>query len=294
MRRLDLVTSSSNSVVAVGAWCALNAHEANKILECIGERLCSTQTSGVQRVALVYVVHELLLTCSKKGMPEKAKELVLVGVSRMLPKVLDTVLDPQFSPADGTPVTDFVLAVEKALEWWELLRLFSAKWFVSVEAKLRRVPAVAPTTATTGPQSSTFVTNVQRLSYFLAKYSELKARGTPADARRFLAVLAKLHSRYFPGSFEFQQWIQAEWRAVAGDGSSEDGAAAYSPGVVPSERHPLAGPGTEPTRIKMETPDHLVSGVNPGMGDSAAAPEAPSSSVLKGEEEDDVLGTFFD
>lgn len=313
MRRLDLVTGSTNSIVAVGAWCALNAHEANSILDCISERLCSPQTSGAQRVGLIYVIHELLLTCSKKGTPEEAKQLVLVAVSRMLPKVLDTVLDGQFMPSDRSPATEFVLAVEKALEWWGLLKLFSPKWFHTVEAKLRRIPSAA---APSGPDNCTaFITNVQRLSYCLSKYSELKARGSSADARRFLGVLAKEQAREFPDSSAFQQWLQAEWRGLTGSEVKQEAdphrGLPSAPGQA--EEHHLLSP--ERTRIKMEAPDRFASGSsglvsggansssNSGMMGDALAMSASSAAVKPDdsnkksgdeEEENDILGSFFD
>lgn len=215
LQRLDLVNSTNNSIVATAAWCSLHAHEGHRVLECIGEKMQSPFTTPSQRTALVYVLHELLLSCSRNGVAQESKQMVLLGVRRILPATLKVLFHPSFvsrsvptqgesvkkeeEPGEGEAVTPssswglshFLMAVEKSVEWWAMLQLFPKSWLNEVRAILRSVESTisslnprdrrglpnAMSGSSCFPDSfSFFSANMQRLSHALYKYEEVKGR----------------------------------------------------------------------------------------------------------------------
>lgn len=213
MQRLNLLNCTNNSVVATATWCSLHAHEGDCLLECIGERMKSPRTTHAQRTALVYVLHELLLTCSRKGVAIESKQMVLLGVRQILPTVLKVVLGPTFSSHQAGPkgedvkveddltdraiartppwgISTFIDAVEKCLEWWKMLQLFSPPWLEEVREILRQARdprfvtnsssrdhnSESPSPSSLSLSTLLLTSNIQRLAHWLQKYEDLKER----------------------------------------------------------------------------------------------------------------------
>lgn len=218
LQRLDLVNTTNNSVVATAAWCSLHAHDSTRILECIAEKMQSPHTTYSQRTALVYVLHELLLSCSRNGVALESKQAVLLAARSMLPTTLRVIFHPTFvsrqAAAQGEggkgvkkesfeePVAEaqqlscwglhnFTLAMEKSIEWWRMLQLFPEPWLEEVREILRQVrrPSSSEdnfdgsthngmTTSSLSTPPFLFASNVQRLAHWVQKYEELKERWT--------------------------------------------------------------------------------------------------------------------
>lgn len=290
-KRLDTVSgSTSNVVVALGAWMALHAHDADKVLGCVEDRLKSPHTKASQRRALVFALHELLLTCSRaKETTEETKEKVLVNVSRILPRAVEVVLSSSFG-SDRSDVMGFALALEKALDWWALLQLFTPSWLNGMRSKLQAF-------LTAHDVSYMFNLKLQRFVQYMGKYQEAKTRAQSEgtmnsnggkDAQRLLVLLGKLRLRDFPGSKEFEEWYEAEqreWQAESSNGST----------------------GMESLRIKTErnadgeVPQHAVhhSGhaeytiPHVAAGNEVKEEGSTVAKTEEGGDDDDVLGSFF-
>lgn len=130
-RRLDLVGSSSGSIVSVATWCALHAHDADVIVSCIDDKMRADTTSDGTRASLLYVLHELLLTCASRGTSESGKRAVLVAVSRTLLGTVDAILQKPHAEK-----TAFVLALEKVAGWWVILHILPKPWMTDLQRKL--------------------------------------------------------------------------------------------------------------------------------------------------------------
>eukprot|EP00796_Vickermania_ingenoplastis_P006646 gene6646-4765_t len=259
-KRLDAVTPYTNTIVAVAAWCALHAYEADAVLECLSERLRAPSTTVARRTALVYVLHELLLTVCSDGTPEEAKQKVLLGVREFFPGAVDEVLGRA-----QEELSSFVAAVEKALGWWQSMKLFSSAWLESVWSSLAR--------RSVGPS---FSLSLQRCAHLMARYEAAKGSGTGAsdEARRLLVLLAKVRRRDFPAWREFEVWHESElaqWDGAANEVKRE------------ADAHPVSGSFGAETAVRIKTEPGSGAGVSGG-----AAPPGPRSGDP---DEDDELQT---
>lgn len=127
-RRIDLIGPSTGAIVSVATWCALHGAEAESIMAYIVEKMKHKETSDAQRASLIYLIHELLLTCATRGVSDSAKRSILIAVSRMLPRAVQDALRQKSSDH-----TVFVVALQKATEWWAMLNLFPTAWLSQLQ-----------------------------------------------------------------------------------------------------------------------------------------------------------------
>ncbi|KPI87046.1 hypothetical protein ABL78_3858, partial [Leptomonas seymouri] len=137
-RRVDLIGPSTGAIVSVATWCALHGADAEAIIAYVAEKMKHKETSDAQRASLIYLIHELLLTCATRGVSDSAKRSILIAVSRALPRAVQDTLRQKTSDH-----TSFVMALRKATEWWAMLNLFPTAWL----AQLQRASQEAQETA---------------------------------------------------------------------------------------------------------------------------------------------------
>lgn len=242
-------------------------------MESLVDCLRSPATPNSHRTALLYVLHELLLTCSRQGTPEEAKQQVVLHTRRLLLPALEVILSGNGSNVFDNSVAErvaFLVALEKVIAWWGALRLFPAAWMDELQ-KLVHSSAVSREAETS------LSVKVQRLGYLMAQYEQVKtlqlknqsADSSPAtDRRRLLATIGKYLQREFPSSTELHQWLLQEQSMTT---SRETGC----------DRPAVGG---DSVRVKIE-------------GDVGKGPneeKAGSGAVLPAAEDDDVLGSFFE
>ncbi|AYU84035.1 hypothetical protein, conserved [Leishmania donovani] len=131
-RRIDLVGPSTGAIVGVATWCALHGAEADAILNYVAEKMKHKDTTDAQRASLVYVIHELLLSCATRGVSENAKRSILKAVSLTLPSAVKDTLRQRASDH-----TAFLIALQKATEWWSMLNLFPAAWLTKLQCTVQ-------------------------------------------------------------------------------------------------------------------------------------------------------------
>lgn len=268
-RRLDLVGTSGGSIVSVATWCALHAQDADVVVPCLTARLVAPSTTDEVRASLLYVLHELLLTCASRGTSDGAKRAVLTAVARALPAALDKVW--QTSPAAGRGNGAFNAAVGKLVVWWSMLNLFPRQWLDEIRRKHRKAQEDS------GLEPSVAVT-LQRAVQLLSHYQDAKEqwvrgkerhqaqREQPADgsaeeaARRALVLLRKAVDGQLEGSRSLSSWCAAQQAELDGQ--------QYAPADSSAKREKL-----EPTLSAVKTEEA-----------STANPMA---------EEDDILGSFY-
>nr|CCC51713.1 conserved hypothetical protein [Trypanosoma vivax Y486] len=129
-RRLDLVTSSAGSIISVATWCALHASSAEVILGAIDERMRHPSTSSEMRCSLLYVIHELLLTCAANGVHETTRRRLLMAASKMLPAAIQAV-----RLLDAPDSDEFERVLSKVMSWWSMLNIFPRAWIEQIGAK---------------------------------------------------------------------------------------------------------------------------------------------------------------
>lgn len=223
-RRLDLVGASSGSVVCAATWCALHAQYADVVIPCVCARLVAPTTSDQVRASLLYILHELLLTCASSGTSESAKRGVLLAVARSLPPALDKVW--QLAKTSGESQSCFNAAVGKVVVWWAMLNLFPRQWLDDICKKHRKAQEEV------GLEQSVAVT-LQRAMHLLGRYQDAKeqwmrkkerhkASGEPLDVgaeenvRRSLAVLRAAVKGKLEGSHSLSSWCAAQQAELDG------------------------------------------------------------------------------
>ncbi|CBH15859.1 uncharacterized protein TEOVI_000687700 [Trypanosoma equiperdum] len=240
-RRLDLVGSSAGSIISVATWCALHASSVDVIMGAINERMQDPATSASTRCALLYVVHELLLTCAANGVPEAGKRRVLTAVSRVIPEAVTAVR--ALSPADSD---EFERGLSKVASWWSLLNIFPRVWIDQLGARNDEVPS---SESVAGASMSA---QLRYIAGLMSRYNEAK--------EEWLRALQTSPERAATLRGEAQQWLASVRAAV---------------------ENKLEGGGSLATWLSAELSVLTGSAPNPG------------GSFVGKEEEDDVLGSFF-
>lgn len=295
-RRVDLVGPSTGTIVGVATWCALHGADADAIMNYMAEKLKHKDTTDAQRASLVYVIHELLLSCATRGVSDSAKRSILVAVSRTLPRAVQDTLRQRAGDH-----TTFLIALQKATEWWAMLKLFPAAWLAQLQGAVQHAQEEAGQRMAV-PSALLQVANLLQ-RYQHAKEQWLLNRQVKADegpvsgtsgtaqpgggagassvdvddaARRCLIALRKAVEGRFERNAALLAWCEAERAELEGRGSSGTGASAGS-GVVKMEygTSPHAAAHGGSAQVKEE---------------SGGVPAAPVSGA---NDDDDVLGSFF-
>lgn len=217
-RRLDLVSGSAGSIISVATWCALQASSADIVMAAIDEKMRSTSTSGETRCALLFVIHELLLTCAANGIPETGKRSVLMAVSHTLPGTVQAV-----RALPGADVDVFEETLAKVVSWWSLLNIFPSLWMKQLNV---RGDAERPTTSA---GNASLPAQLRHVASLMAEYngakeewlrslqtSPARAASARGEALQQLARLRDVVSSKLNGGVSFTAWLDAEQSALDG------------------------------------------------------------------------------
>ncbi|KAK7202276.1 hypothetical protein NESM_000299100 [Novymonas esmeraldas] len=283
-RRIDLVGPSTGAIVGVATWCALHGADADVILNCIGEKLKHKDTTDAQRASLVYVVHELLLSCATRGVSDNAKRAILVAVSGTLLRAVKDTLRQRSSDH-----TAFLIALQKASQWWGMLNLFPAAWLSQLQGSVQQGQEDAGHRATVPSAVMHVATLLQRYQH--AKEQWVQNRAAKADeggagaasgavvddaARRCLIALRKAVESRFERTAPLLAWCEAERAELEGRAAvSTTGGG----GSVKTEH------GTTP-----QVAGHGGAGSGQLVKEEGGHVAGPTGSA---NDEDDVLGSFF-
>ncbi|CCW63236.1 unnamed protein product [Phytomonas sp. EM1] len=241
-QRIDLVGSSSGSIVSVATWCALHAHDFDTIMGCIGDKLKADSTADTTRASLLYVLHEVLLTCAARGVSQGAQRTILTAISRTLPNYVDSVLQKSQVEAHAS----FIAALGKVLVWWDSLNMFPRAWIHNLRKKQQQAEAQVQASSGVSLGSASMLASLQRVFHLMSRYEDAKqqwkmsrlvtkdtdedgSRGvatTGGHARRALIALREAVGNYSVDGTALSQWCDQQWRELegqdTGDAKAED------------------------------------------------------------------------
>ncbi|KAG5464493.1 hypothetical protein LSCM1_00683 [Leishmania martiniquensis] len=301
-RRIDLVGPSTGAIVGVATWCALHGAEADAILSYVAEKMKHKDTTDAQRASLVYVIHELLLSCATRGVSENAKRSILKAVSLTLPSAVRDTLRHKVSDH-----TAFLIALQKATEWWRMLNLFPAAWLTKLQSTVEDVHEDAGHRATVPSALMQVASLLQRYQHAKEQWvlnrhikaeegsnsgrvassqdaaSRLAGGGAGASsavvddaARRCLIALRKAVESRFERNSSLLAWCEAERAELEG-------------------RPATPGAGSGVVKTEPRTSSHLPVHSGTGCGHPVKEEDGGHRGGTAGDanDEDDVLGSFF-
>nr|CCC93888.1 conserved hypothetical protein [Trypanosoma congolense IL3000] len=217
-RRLDLVGTSAGSIISVATWCALHASSVDVIMGAFSERMRDPSTSDSTRCALLYVIHELVLTCAANGVPEAGKRRVLMVASRVIPEVVVAVR------ALGTiDIDEFERGLSKVTSWWSMLNIFPRTWIEQLKA---RGDEALSREAVGG---ASIPTQLRYVAGLMARYTEAKEewlRATQSSPERVallrdealqrLSSIRTVVDGKLEGGVSIASWLNVEQSALMG------------------------------------------------------------------------------
>ncbi|KAG5490812.1 hypothetical protein JKF63_00934 [Porcisia hertigi] len=300
-RRIDLVGPSTGAIVGVATWCALHGAEADAILRYVAEKMKHKDTTDAQRASLVYVIHEVLLSCATRGVSDNAKRSILKAVSLTLPSAVRDTLRHRASDH-----TAFLIALQKATDWWGMLNLFPAAWLTKLQSTAQDGQDDAGR-RTTVPSALMQVANLmQRYQHAKEQWllnKRIKAEEANANnegssgqdtasrsagggssassaivddaARRSLIALRKAVENRFEKNAALLAWCEAERVELEG-------------------RNATLTPGNDVVKTEQGTSSHVSAHSGAGGGYPVKEEGSGGGNPPCGpNDEDDVLGSFF-
>jgi hypothetical protein len=126
VQRLSIVDDTSGSIVGAATWCSLHAHDAPIIVSVLCDRI--SDVSVAARPSLLFVLHEMLLSCAAGATGDSGKRATVNAVASLLPASLRRAF-----AAEGDH-SDLRNALNQVLHWWESLRVFSSAWLEDLAA----------------------------------------------------------------------------------------------------------------------------------------------------------------
>lgn len=213
-RRLRSAEANMGGVVAVASWCAIHMYAADDIVSEWSLLLTSEETQATTRIALLYVIHELLLACQHSTCPASSRSALVTALGRSCPHTFAAAL----KVAD--PDAEFATKLATVLGWWSSMRLFPAAWTMELQKLVDGSGTTQPGSAgdAANMRISAELNQVVRLH---AKYKAAKERyeralatsvkaapGTESPvqqareelARRIRALIKAIDGRVFPGA----------------------------------------------------------------------------------------------
>lgn len=193
-QRINLVGVTTGSIVSTATWCALNASAADNIVSFLCERMRSVNTNEVTRSSLLYVCHELVLTCVANGTSESGRRAVMLALSKYLPLAVRDVfaqirrrqeeerhelLSPRLNATSS-----FARALSKVIAWWTRLDVFPANVLNDMRMMIRRAheeqqqlfrSMTALPSTSSFPLSCALPAVLQSWEMLLARYRDAKA-----------------------------------------------------------------------------------------------------------------------
>lgn len=244
-RRLELLGSSSGSIISVATWCSLHANMFDTIMECVAQRLTREDTPDTVRASLLYVLHEVLLNCALRDASRSARQTVLRSVGSVLPSAVQKVCALPESAGRAA----FAAALTKVLGWWSALRIFPSSWVAS----LRDLVAAADQ----GEEHALPVT-LQQTVDAIHRYGEAKRTlsqlraAQSSDAADFEAAARQSLQGLWQLAERLDSSILLSWcRSEAATGPSSTSSYAGSSVVVKTEDDDFNVPAKKP---KLESP----------------------------------------
>jgi hypothetical protein len=125
MQRLSIVDGTAGSIVGAATWCALHSQDAPTIVSALCERLIDASVPS--RASLLFVLHEILLSCAAGATVDAGKRATINAVAALLPGTLKRALE-----MDTTDTTEVRAALAQVLGWWGGLRIFPTGWLEDV------------------------------------------------------------------------------------------------------------------------------------------------------------------
>ncbi|CCW70060.1 unnamed protein product [Phytomonas sp. Hart1] len=231
-QRIDLVGSSSGSIVSLATWCALHAYDFDTIMGCIGDKLKADVTSDTTRASLLYVLHEVLLTCATRGVSQESQRTVLTAVSRKLPNYVEWVLQKPQVEAHRS----FIAGLGKVLVWWDLLNMFPQAWIQSLRQKQQQAESPSQTPNGVSPASTSMLSSLQHVVQLMNRYEDAKQQWktcrlaannsggdnvndvttTEGHTRRALITLREAVESHSVDGASLSQWCDQQWRELEG------------------------------------------------------------------------------
>jgi hypothetical protein len=129
--RLSAVSNTGGSVAATAAWCAVHAYQAGDVMSVWSALVTAPTTETDVRVALVYVVHEMALSCVAKGPQSDAAKALMQTMGKVLPAALVKAVQIEAqgsAQGDAAPAGEFAAATSSVLNWWLAAHVFPAAW----------------------------------------------------------------------------------------------------------------------------------------------------------------------
>ncbi|CUF96540.1 Hypothetical protein, putative [Bodo saltans] len=127
VQRLSIVDDTSGSIVGAATWCSLHAHDAAIIVSVLCDRIADVSVPS--RASLLFVLHEMLLSCAAGATGDAGKRATVNAVASLLPPTLRRAFS-----VEGVDHSDLRNALSQVIHWWETLRVFSSAWLEDVAA----------------------------------------------------------------------------------------------------------------------------------------------------------------
>lgn len=117
-KRIGCVDTAMASIVGIAAWCALHADHSDAILQSICTRMEDASVAVGTKVSLMYLIHEMMLSCAVDGCSEGGKKALSGAVAQRLPLAVEA-LGPR------EELAELHEAVLQITEWWSTLNIIS-------------------------------------------------------------------------------------------------------------------------------------------------------------------------
>lgn len=121
VQRLSMVDGTAGSVVGAATWCALHAQDAAIIVSVLCERLADSSVGA--RPSLLFVLHELLLSCAAGATVDAGKRATIGAIVALLPPAVAKALS-----VEGADTSELRSTLGQVIGWWESLRIFTSSW----------------------------------------------------------------------------------------------------------------------------------------------------------------------
>lgn len=226
--RIGSVENTAGSVTAVATWCGAHAFQSADVLAEWVAVLTEASTSTDQRVGLVHVLHEVVLSCLRRGAGDPFAQQMMHAVAQQAPAALRDACRLE-KTRHGNDAQLFATKLSVVLGAWQTARAFPRAWLTEL------VAATAPSAAgRSDGRSDNVPEELQQAVRLLAKFKAAKERqarvagsdsatqdaveaATQESVRRLVPVVKALE--------EATQKLNAELATLRGDDGDDTAAA---------------------------------------------------------------------
>lgn len=135
--RIAHLTNTAGSVAAVAAWCAVHAFQAEAVVQALMAALTAPSSSRDVRLACIYVVHELVITCWSRGSSDDSAKATMHQIFSQFPAALKSAIETE--TLGGAAAVEFAEPVLSVLNRWHVTKAFPAPWVTDLITATRRV-----------------------------------------------------------------------------------------------------------------------------------------------------------